>query len=112
MDTLIPKIRSDHAAAESQISQLNADIEKQASKIRDAAANMTAIEMLRKVPEMLEDLKVNNEWLHIEQEKSATLRSYLDRAGLLNRLAATLDDLTDEEMKSVVSYVTFLKSQR
>lgn len=111
MDTLIQQIRSDHAAAEIRISQLNADIEKQAGKIRDAAAGMTAIEMLRSLPNMLEDLKVNNEWLHMEQEKSAMLHSYLDSTGMSNRLAAELDDLTDEEMKSVVSYVTFLKSQ-
>lgn len=79
MDALMIKIITDKAATRKQISEINTDIEKQAEKIRNAATSMSALEMLRNLPPMLEDLKTNNDWLHTEQEKLAMLENYARR---------------------------------
>lgn len=112
MDALIVQIDADKAATKQRISKINADIETQAEKIRNAAVSMSALEMLRSLPPMLEDLKTNNSWLHTEQEKFAVLESYVSRKKSFDSLMDDISTLTDEECKSVIAYVRFLKSQR
>ena len=112
MDTLMIKIAADKAATRQRISQLNADMNAQAEKIRNAAANAAPVEMLRQLPPMLEDLKVDNSWLHNEQEKLAVLEGYVGRQQRVDNLADDISKLSDEECKSVIAYARFLKSQR
>ena len=112
MDALMIKIAADKAATRQQISQLNSDIDKQTEKIRNAVTNMTAVEMLRQLPPMLEDLKVDNGWLHDEQEKLAVLEGYVSRQQSIDSLADDVSKLTDDECKSVIAYARFIKRQR
>lgn len=77
MDTLKALLNSDRKKCERRIDAINADLVHQTESIRNVADNASAIEILRKLPGMLEDLKIQNAWLHEEQQKLQELDSYL-----------------------------------
>ena len=77
MATLIEKIQNDRLASENRIALLRDEIATQENDIRQIAAAATAVDMLRLLPDKLENLKTQNQWLHQEQEKQGTLDGYL-----------------------------------
>jgi septal ring factor EnvC (AmiA/AmiB activator) len=77
MATLIEKIQNDKLASERRIALLRDEIASQENDIRQITAAATAVDMVRLLPDKLEDLKTQNQWLHQEQEKQGTLDRYL-----------------------------------
>lgn len=77
MATLTEKIQEDKRVNAHQIALLREEIEGQENDIRQITATATAVEMVRLLPEKLEDLKTKIQWLHQEQEKQGMLDYYL-----------------------------------
>lgn len=77
MATLIKKIQNDKLASERRIALLEDEIASQENDIRQITAVATAVEMIRLLPEKLEDLKTKIQWFNQEREKQGTLDCYL-----------------------------------
>lgn len=77
MDILTKRILSDREKSEHRIFEIEHSINHCTASIRAIANGASAIEMLRLLPEKLEDLKVNNVWLHEEQSRVQMMDSYL-----------------------------------
>lgn len=77
MATLIEKIQNDKLMSDHRIAGLRDEIASKENDIRQVTAVATAVEMVRLLPDKLEDLKTTIQWLHEEQEKQGTLDCYL-----------------------------------
>lgn len=77
MNLLTKRILSDKEKSEHRILEIENSINHCTVSIRAVADSASAIEMLRILPGKLEDLKVNNVWLHEEQSRVQMMDSYL-----------------------------------